>query len=93
MYFDLPPANHREALFSAERQPQICLDDEHFLISKEAFEGLPDYTGSKPTGVYHGKCWKMKRSDGKWWIGCYIEEDPPHPDGLLTPIRKALIVD
>jgi hypothetical protein len=32
------------------------------------------------------------RQKGTWWIGCYVAEDPPHPDGLLTPHRRALIV-
>ena len=72
--------------------PPICLNDEHFLISKADFDALPEYSTSKPTGVYDGKCWKAKGKDG-WWIGCYIEETPPHPDGMLTPFRRALIVD
>lgn len=72
--------------------PPICLDDEHFLISRADFEALPEYSFTKPTGVYDGKCWKLKRG-GEWWVACYLEEDPPHPDGLLTPFRRALIVE
>jgi len=74
--------------------PPICLDVNHFLISREDFYALPEYSTSRPTGVYDGKCWKaLNRSSGEWWIGCYLEEDPPHPDGLLTPFRLALIVE
>lgn len=71
--------------------PPICLDDEHFLITQSDFDALPDYTGSKPTGVYDGKCWKMRLRE-EWWIACYVEETPPHPGGMLTPYRRALIV-
>lgn len=71
--------------------PPICLDDEHFLISQADFDALPEYSCSLPTGVFDGKCWK-RYDNGVWWIGCYIEEDPPHPDGLMTPFRRALVV-
>ena len=70
--------------------PPICYDENHFLITRQDFDALPEYCFSKPTGVYDGKCWKFKRGS-EWWIGCYIEEDPPHPDGMLTPYRHALI--
>ena len=72
--------------------PPIVLDDGHFLISQADFDALPEYTATKPTGVYAGKCWKAQRGKDDWWIACYIEEIPPHPDGMLTPFRRALIV-
>lgn len=72
--------------------PPICFDNEHFLISRKDWIALPDYSCTKPSGVYDGKCWKSLLGN-EWWIGCYIEEDPPHPNGMLTPYRRALIVD
>ena len=73
--------------------PPICFDSSGFLISQKDFDALPEYSRSKPTGVYDGKCWKAYDAENdQWWIGCYIEENPPHPDGMLTPYRKALVV-
>ena len=99
MLIDRPPPifDARDIRRSSLRgsYPPICLDDQHFLISATDFDALPEYSGSRPTGVYDGKCWKIRRRDGWYigcYIGCYIEEDPPHPDGMLTPIRRALIV-
>lgn len=74
--------------------PPICLDANHFLISQADFDALPECSTSIPTGVYDGKCWKAKnRFTGEWWIGCYLDESPPHPDGMFTPRRRALIVN
>lgn len=71
--------------------PPICFDENHFLISKQDFDALPEYSTSKPSGVYDRKCWKCF-SNGEWWVACYLEENPPHPEGMLTPYRRALVV-
>lgn len=94
MLIDRPavlPAHDDERRFSASGSyPAICIDGEYFLISQADFDALPEYSASQPTGVFDGKCWKTLRH-GVWWIGCYIEETPPHPDGMLTPYRRALV--
>lgn len=96
-YIDRPaPTFEREDIrrhSAAGSYPPICLDDEHFLISQANLDALPEYSASKPTGVYDGKCWKIWHPREKcWWVACYIEEDPPHPDGMLTPYRRALVI-
>jgi hypothetical protein len=40
----------------------IIVDDTHALMSKSAFDKLPEYSATMPTGVYVGKMWK--RHDG-----------------------------
>lgn len=95
-YLDRPPPSFEtDDIRKGSRPgsyPPIVLDEMHFLISRADFDQLPEYNTSRPSGVYDGKCWKFNRS-GVWWIACYIEEVPPHPDGMLTPKRKALIVE
>jgi hypothetical protein len=94
-YVDRPSpvfGSHDVRRHTPEAYPPICFDQEHFLISRNNFELLPEYSTTRPTGVYDGKCWKIRRGES-WWIGCYIEESPPHPDGLLTPVRLALIIN
>ena len=83
-FVDLPSTNGENSY------PPIVFDGEHFLISEQAFDKLPEYSASKPTGVFHVKCWKLYRDD--WYIACYIEETPPHPNGMWTPVRRALVV-
>jgi hypothetical protein len=65
------------------------MDDKHFLISKEDFDKLPEYSHTTPTGVYDRKCWKVWRGD-IWWISCYLDDGDPK--GMLTPIREAVII-
>ena len=92
VFIDRPATNPPHALSNQDAYPPIVLDDEFFLITETNFKKLPVYNSSRPTGVYDGKCWRFETAGGVWWIGCFIEEDPPHPDGLLTPVRKALII-
>ena len=90
-FVDLPRSTHEKSLSYPKAYIPICFDKTHFLLSESDLEQLPEYSHSKPTGVFHGKCWKIRRGDD-WLIACYIEEDPPHPDGMWTPRREALIV-
>jgi len=87
-----------EASHHPERYPEVIFDETHFLITAANLERLPVYQWSKPTGVYHGKCWKFRvKRDGKpldegdWWVGCYVYDGDPR--GMLTPYRKALVVE
>lgn len=43
-------------------------------VSKKAFDSLPEYSCSIPTGKTIGKVWKRKCEDG-WVIGEYTQAD------------------
>lgn len=42
----------------------ILVDNTHAIMSRETFDGLKEYSRTKPTGAYPGKMWR--RYDGSW---------------------------
>lgn len=79
----------------------ILVDDTHAIMTKKTLEQLKDYSHSRPSGVYHGKMWRMKeieyeegscpRLTGNWilcWYG-------PHSDPgyVSNNYRTILLID
>lgn len=67
---------------------EIQLDSTHALMSPAAFETLPEYNGSYPSGVYCGKMWKRHEAD--WLLMWYGESS--QPDRCTVNYRRILIV-
>lgn len=67
----IPPMIH--PLGKHWKQPSVKdieLDDKHALMSQTLFNQLKDYSHSLPGGVYEGKIWRCRYSDGwllRWW--------------------------
>lgn len=50
----------------------IAIDDTHAVMSRQSFDQLPEYSRSRPSGVYPGKMWKsITRDDTPYlcWYG------------------------
>lgn len=50
------------------------MDGKFVLLSIEQFRGLNEYSTSRPTGVYEGKCWKTYFR-GQWFLFWYSYGD------------------
>lgn len=63
------------------RQPkreEIALDDVgQAAMSKETFDLLPEYSASRPSGVYEGKMWKARGGEHYWLLFWYGPSDKP----------------
>jgi hypothetical protein len=46
---------------------EIATDDDTAMMTERAFEKLPDYSFTIPSGAYPGKRWKTRRG-GQWWM-------------------------
>lgn len=58
------------------RQPDLTSLDvqgTHAILSREEFDGLAEYSTSRPSGVYPGKAWKGQGRAGQWWLIWYGE--------------------
>ncbi len=55
--------------------PVTFLGDKYALVTPDAFDRLPEYSTTLPTGTAIGKRWKAHRMSG-WRLGEYVE----HPD-------------
>jgi len=53
------------------------MDDVDVLLSERQLSELAEYTTTLPSGVYPGKCWKRKSTNG-WLLCWYGEETPQH---------------
>ena len=67
-------------------------------ISKKAFDSLPEYSCSIPTGVFIGKVWKCnlnftKRIPGEDWVIREYVKDPANPDYALIETRIPEIIE
>jgi hypothetical protein len=67
--------------------PQMHVNDERAEMLQEDVDRLDEYSGSVPTGVYLGKCWKMVTGDGVFlrWYGW--SSDPSKAAINTRPIR------
>ena len=81
----------------------ISIDDEFARMSFATFKDLPEYSASKPTGVYPGKMWKRHdgahdyaflRSGGKpEWLLCWYGESEKGPGWCSNHSRKIVLTD
>jgi hypothetical protein len=100
---EIPPIVH--PLGTHWQQPStkdILVDDKYALMSRAVFEALPEYSATKPTGVYEGKMWR--RHDGAFdqrflagggkpeWLLCWygLCDDP---NSVSNNYRKILILE
>lgn len=44
------------------------MDDSHILVERDAFDSLPEYSSSIPSGVYPGKCWRRMQATGPLFV-------------------------
>lgn len=94
-----------DSLGSGWPQPvtaDIVLDDTHALMTRKTFDSLPEYSGTRPTGVYAGKMWK--RHDGSFdrkflaqggkpeWLLCWYGNSEL-ADFCSNHSRKILLVE
>jgi hypothetical protein len=79
-YWDQPP---RDA---------IALDDTHALMTERAFEQLPEYSRTTPSGVYPGKMWRHCTKDGDWYL-CWFGIVDGNPKVCSNNARRILRVD
>jgi hypothetical protein len=49
---------------------EILTDEKTALMTERAFDKLPEYSCSTPSGTYTGKRWKTKVW-GEWWMREY----------------------
>lgn len=81
---------------------EILLDDTYALMTMRTFEHLPEYSATRPTGVYEGKMWR--RHDGVFdyrfiasggkpeWLLCWYGRCDK-PDYVSNNSRKILLID
>jgi len=67
----------------------VVYDDNHALLDQRQVEGLLEYSRSRPSGVYPGKCWKAQDKSGAWYLCWY---GPDSGDGLLANFVREIIV-
>ena len=49
---------------------------DNILLTQEAFDVLPNYSSTIPTGAWPGKQWKRKcKGEDNWWLGEYYEKE------------------
>jgi hypothetical protein len=71
--------------------PDFKLDAEgNVVMSRRDFDRLDEYSGSVPTGVFLGKCWKCRFTDG-WFLRWYGWSDDPKHAAINQ--RKILILE
>jgi hypothetical protein len=81
----------------------VEFDDTHVLLTQAQFDGLADYSRSQPSGVYPGKCWKIRQCetvviDGmkrlrftdKWSL-CWFGKDETWPKYCTNNYREIII--
>jgi len=66
----------------------VMIDETHALLTRRQFDGLRDYSGSKPTGVYPGKCWKGCDKAG-WYVSWWGADSG---DGMLQNFARDILV-
>lgn len=85
--------NRHLALWNAEFVPwpeEILVDEKTAVMTRRAFEKLPDYSCSLPSGTYLGKRWRTHFRDG-WFMREFIDCDIPGEIGIRN--RRIEIVE
>ena len=67
----------------------VPIDKTHALLSPLQFHGLPDYSRSKPSGVYPGKCWKGLDRSGVWYLAWWGADSG---DGMLQNFTRDILI-
>jgi len=67
----------------------ILVDETHAVMERSAFDRLPEYSATIPTGVYEGKMWKA-RAGGAWRLCWYGPSATP--DSCSVNRREILLV-
>jgi hypothetical protein len=75
-YFDMP------------NRDEIVIDQTHAVMTEKTFDCLKNYSLSNPSGVYQGKMWKRKRSDG--WFICWFTDS--EQDGFCDTNTREIII-
>lgn len=72
---------------------QILVDSSHALMTHETLHSLADYSGSVPTGVYHGKMWRRReRYDCDDWFLAWYGHSEKGQDFCSLNFRRVLLV-
>jgi len=74
-----------------ETMPNLDVMGTHALLSKSEFEGLAEYSTTRPSGVYPGKCWKADGGKSGWHL-CWFGEVPDKPDLCANNSLPIIIV-
>lgn len=83
----LPANNYLDAY------PDLLIDDDCAMMTQFDFDRLTDYSGSLPTGITIGKCWKDGgRLRQRYALGYYEDCDPPEEKTVFTQYRPIIIV-
>jgi hypothetical protein len=56
-------------------------------IHKTQFDALPEYSLTRPTGVYEGKLWRSVTSCGRWIVNGYLAH-PTDPTKCIIQTWK-----
>jgi hypothetical protein len=82
---------------------KLEFDDESVMMTRSQFNGLHNYSASKPTGAYPGKMWKWSRRENNRsdkvpddWYLCWYGPLYTHTDNreyMDTFTRLILVVD
>jgi len=75
----------------SEGMTRVPFDHNHAILTRKQFSELRDYSRSRPSGVYPGKCWKSQTASGDWLLCWY---GPDNGDGMLENfVRNILILE
>lgn len=77
------------------QKPRMLLDAHTAIVNKAAFNALPDYSASLPTGTTPGKRWKRRRDyydETKGWVLGEYTDHPTRPDLVRIIWRDLEIV-
>lgn len=87
----IPPMTDPLSVHWKQPNPDnIIIDNKSALMSEKDFKLLPDYSLSRPTGLYQGKMWKSEFTNG--WFLAFVVSDPNDANYVFTFWREILIV-
>jgi len=66
-----PMTDPRGKYWDQPSRDDIAVNGTHAVMSRSALERLPDYSRSKPSGVYPGKMWKAITRTGDAYLCWY----------------------
>lgn len=89
-----------DKLGSSWMQPNIdniLVDDESAVMDELSFAKLPNYSTTRPSGVYPGKMWKADEfwdqpDTSKWWLLWYGESYKKDGKEFCTIHRRLIVI-
>jgi hypothetical protein len=69
---------------------RVLVDETHAVTDQQAFDMLPEYSSTTPSGVYPGKMWKRQDNTGAWWLRWFGIVDG-RPDVCSNNCRRLLV--